>query len=138
MGTNFSFFSFKMGTDDDISAPSQDAIESARALYHSIRGALPEAVTDFESKWTAWQEVCQGQTSWPRYSPLVPLHSRRHLLPLNSLDACTRTDEFEALKRLGPKILPFVVFKLATNADHNSYGVFLCAPSRSLLLIVSH
>ncbi|KJK80806.1 hypothetical protein H634G_03955 [Metarhizium anisopliae BRIP 53293] len=107
MGTNFSFFSFKMGTDDDISAPSQDAIESARALYHSIRGALPEAVTDFESKWTAWQEVCQGQTSWP------------------SLDACTRTDEFEALKRLGPKILPFVVFKLATNADHNSYGVFL-------------
>ncbi|KID84307.1 hypothetical protein MGU_08509 [Metarhizium guizhouense ARSEF 977] len=51
-----------MGTDDHISAPSQDAIESARALYHSIRGVLPEAVTDF---------------------------------------------------------------KLATNADHNSYGVFL-------------
>ncbi|KFG88008.1 hypothetical protein MANI_014741 [Metarhizium anisopliae] len=96
-----------MGTGGHMPAPNQDAIESAKALYHTIRKAFPEAVTDFESKWTAWQEVCQGQTSWP------------------SLDACTRTDEFEALKRLGPKILPFVVFKLATNADHNSYGVFL-------------
>lgn len=127
-----------MGTDGDIPAPNQDAIESAKALYHTIRKAFPEAVTDFESKWTAWKEVCQGQTSWPRYSSLLVLHSRRHLLPLNSLDVCTRTDEFEALKRLGPKILPFVVFKLAKSADHNSYGVFLCTPSRSLVLIVSH
>lgn len=37
-----------------------------------------------------------------------------------------RTDEFETLKKQGPKVLAFLVFKLATDVEQNSYGVFLC------------
>ncbi|KAK2593260.1 hypothetical protein QQS21_009025 [Conoideocrella luteorostrata] len=96
-----------MGTDGQIPLPTEEAIESAEKLYYAIRRAFPEAVTGFESKWTAFQEVCQSQTTSA------------------SLDVCAQTAEFEALKRLGPKILPLVVFKLARDADQNSYGVIL-------------
>ena len=55
-------------------------------------------------------------------------HFTRQILQFGSPDECTRTDEFQILKKQGPKILPFVVSKLATVADQNSYGVFLCKP----------
>ena len=46
--------------------------------------------------------------------------------PLGSIDACVKTEEFESLQRLGPKIIPFVVFKFVTDAEANLQGVFLC------------
>lgn len=40
---------------------------------------------------------------------------------------CIETDEFEAIKRLGSKIIPFVMFKLAKDdGDRIVHGVFLC------------
>jgi hypothetical protein len=96
-----------METDGQISSASQEAIESAEKLYNAIQMVFPEAVTNFESKWTAWHAVCDSHTTSA------------------SIDACLRTAEFEALKKLGPKIIPFVVFKLARDAEQNSHGVFL-------------
>ncbi|KAI0013409.1 hypothetical protein F4779DRAFT_563510 [Xylariaceae sp. FL0662B] len=91
-----------------ISAPSQEAVQSAAKLYSAIQTAFPEAVTDFESKWAAAHVVYHSKTTFARD------------------DACIRTNEFDALKRLGPKIIPFVVFKLARDdAGQNSWGVFL-------------
>ncbi|KAM3454444.1 hypothetical protein MY5147_006202 [Beauveria neobassiana] len=83
------------------------AIEAADNVYHTVQGTFPEAVADFESKWIAFQAVC---------------HS---LLASASPRECTRTDEFETLRKQGPKILAFVVFKLATDVDQNSHGAFL-------------
>ncbi|RMZ85731.1 hypothetical protein DV737_g440, partial [Chaetothyriales sp. CBS 132003] len=97
-----------MAVDSQASPPSQEAIESAEKLYNAIQMAFPEAVRDFESKWTAWDVVCHSQTA-----------------PASSLNTYVRTDEFEALKRLGPKTISFVVFKLTRDTDQNSYGVLL-------------
>ncbi|RMZ92022.1 hypothetical protein DV736_g751, partial [Chaetothyriales sp. CBS 134916] len=122
-----------METGSQISPPSQEAIKSAEKLYDAIQMAFPEAVSDFESKWTAEDAVCHSQTTSARYGYVVLLQSVRYLSSLSSLNTYGQTDEFEALKKLGPKIIPFVVFKLARDTDQNSYGVFLCNPSLSPL-----
>ncbi|PMB73940.1 hypothetical protein BM221_001367 [Beauveria bassiana] len=93
--------------DGQIVSPMRAAIEAADNVYHTVQGTFPEAVAVFESKWTAFQAVC-------------------HALPASaSPRECTRTDEFETLRKQGPKILAFVVFKLATDVDQNSHGAFL-------------
>ncbi|KAM3430020.1 hypothetical protein MY4824_007906 [Beauveria thailandica] len=96
-----------MDTNDQIASPNRAAIDAAENVYHTVQRAFPEAVADFESKWTAFQAVC---------------HS---LLASASPGDCIRTDEFETLRKQGPKVLTFVVFKLATNVDQNSHGAFL-------------
>jgi hypothetical protein len=102
---------------DQISAPSQEAIDSVTMLYNTIHAVFPEAVANFQSKWAAAHTVCH--------------HSQATSARDN---ACIQTGEFDALKRLGPKILPLVVFKLATDdAGQNLWGVFLCEFSFSSL-----
>ncbi|RYP53063.1 hypothetical protein DL769_010570 [Monosporascus sp. CRB-8-3] len=87
---------------DRIFEPSREAPDSASKLYNAVYTAFPEAVTNFESKWAAVHAVCYSKTTSAQD------------------DACIRTDEFDALKRLGPKIIPFVVFKLARDdVDQN-------------------
>ncbi|KAH8721415.1 hypothetical protein HC256_001771 [Beauveria bassiana] len=93
--------------DDQIASPMKAAIEAADNIYHTVQRTFPEAVADFESKWTAFQAFC-------------------HSLPASASPRdCTRADEFETLRKQGPKILAFVVFKLATDVDQNSHGAFL-------------
>ncbi|RMZ83628.1 hypothetical protein DV738_g1134, partial [Chaetothyriales sp. CBS 135597] len=82
----------------------QEATESADKLYQDIQAAFPKAVRDFEAKWAALEAVSHSQATQA---------------------ISTTTDEFKALERLGPKIIPFIVFKLAVNTDQNSHGVFL-------------
>ena len=126
-----------MVTGGETSLPDRDAIESAQGVYSSIRRTFPEAVTNFESKWTPWQERCKERATWARYSFVLLLRDARKLLTLHSLDICAQGDEFEALKRLGPKIIPFIVWKLAGDADQHPYGVFLCKPISLLVCALS-
>ena len=61
-----------MIADEQISSASQEAIESAEKLYNAIQDAFPEAVTDFEFKWTAAQAVSPTQITSARYHALLP------------------------------------------------------------------
>ncbi|RMD42855.1 hypothetical protein DV735_g2259, partial [Chaetothyriales sp. CBS 134920] len=101
-----------MPAESQISPPSKEAVKSAEKLYNDIRVAFPKAVSEFESKWTAWETVLQPQTT----------HTTQTISP----STVAGTDEFKALERLGPKIIPFIVFKLATNTGQDFSGVFLC------------
>jgi len=107
---------FHMETHPALS-PSVDGVDSATRLYNDIRAVFPKAVAEFESRWAA------------------ALHALSSSSVAEDGDACTRTEEFDALKRLGPKIIPFVVFKLATDDDgQNLWSVLLCKVSMSCLL----
>ncbi|KAJ5669836.1 hypothetical protein N7462_010906 [Penicillium macrosclerotiorum] len=87
-------------------SPSPEAVESATSLYNDVNLRFPQAIRNFESKWTAWINVCVTE------SP--------------SLYSCTEMDEFNTVKTLGCKIIPFVVYKLANDvASQNWWGVFL-------------
>ncbi|KAI0453400.1 hypothetical protein F5B21DRAFT_479945 [Xylaria acuta] len=91
-----------------ISTPSQEAVNSAARLYNTIQALFPTAVTEFRSRWAAAQAVCRS-----------PSTSTRD-------DACIRTNELDVLYRLGPKSIPFVVSKLASDtAGRDLWAVFL-------------
>ncbi|KAI0147471.1 hypothetical protein GGR57DRAFT_476541 [Xylariaceae sp. FL1272] len=92
-------------THQDLPTPSQRAIESVVALCGKIRTTFLGAADSFESKWAAAQAVCSSATQ----------------------DECLGRDEFDALKRQGPKIIQFIVYKLAQTDDNgqNAWGVFL-------------
>ncbi|KAH9901849.1 hypothetical protein F4778DRAFT_737863 [Xylariomycetidae sp. FL2044] len=94
-------------------APSQEAIDSATKLQAELSEAFPEAVRNFEARWAAAHAVRHSHSSNPG--------------PGADDDACIRTDEFDKVKRLGPKIIPFVVYKLAIDddANENLWAVFL-------------
>ncbi|KAJ3494762.1 hypothetical protein NLG97_g3870 [Lecanicillium saksenae] len=86
-------------TDDQVAPPNAAAIEAAEHVYHAVQGVSPEAVADFETKWTAFQTVFSS-------------------LPSSASPGdCKQADEFETLKKQGPKIIAFLVYKLATDID---------------------
>jgi hypothetical protein len=60
------------------------------------------------------------------YYPTALTSSTRKPLTLPSLDAYAKGEEFETLAKLGPKIVPLVVRKLATSDDQPPYGVLVC------------
>ncbi|OAR03637.1 hypothetical protein LLEC1_00913 [Akanthomyces lecanii] len=111
-----------MKIDEHSASPNRAAIEAAEHVYHTVQKAFPEAVANFESKWAAFQIVCHSLPTSAWYSSLLLSIVRANS---GSCGDCTRTDEFDTLKRQGPKILPFLVFKLTTDVEKNSYGVFL-------------
>ncbi|KAI0977520.1 hypothetical protein F4678DRAFT_17712 [Xylaria arbuscula] len=87
---------------------SQEAVDSANRLYRCIGSLFPVAASEFQSQWAAAHAVCHSQSTTTRD------------------DACIRTPELNALYRLGPKIIPFVVFKLANdNAGQDLWAVLL-------------
>ncbi|KAK8124121.1 hypothetical protein PG999_004039 [Apiospora kogelbergensis] len=86
--------------------PKQEAVGSANELYHAICAAFPRAVANFNSKWNAAHPLCTSLAS-------------------SNGAICQGEDEFITLRRLGPKIIPFVVFKLASDAADNLWAVFL-------------
>ncbi|KAI1346526.1 hypothetical protein F5Y01DRAFT_319662 [Xylaria sp. FL0043] len=95
---------------EQTSVPSREAVDSATKLYNTIREGFPAAVEEFESRWAAARAVCKSQS----------------FTPATGDDTLTRTDQFGALQKLGPKIVPLVVFKLATDpADECSWAVLL-------------
>ena len=89
------------------SPPSQEAVNSAKELYNAVHIRFSQIISTFESRWTAWQEVCPPAAT-------------------SSMLKSTKTDEYQSLKSLGPKIIPLVVYKLATNIKQNFLGVLLC------------
>ncbi|KAI1277940.1 hypothetical protein F5Y07DRAFT_362089 [Xylaria sp. FL0933] len=96
---------------EQTSVASQGAVDSATKLYSTMREKFPAAVEEFESRWTVVRAAC---------------NSKSITTTTTEDDACTRTQEFGALQRLGPKIIPLVVFKLATDSNHqDSWAVFL-------------
>lgn len=91
-------------TDVKVALPSEEAVRAAQVLYDDIRKAFPQAVADFNALWKAWHVACESQP----------------------IDSCVEVEEYKPLERLGPKTIPMVVHKLATDADQNSHGVCLC------------
>lgn len=99
-----------MDSVNQTSAPSREAIASVSKHYSAITDTFPDAESNFERKWVAWIAVCLAQAGGGA-----------------EMDPCVEAEEFEIVKRLGPKIIPFVVFKLAKYDEENYlYGVFLC------------
>lgn len=98
-------------------SPSQEAVDSVTKLYNAIYAAFPQAVTHFNSRWDTAHVVGSSLASANDTSFL-------------------QTDEFNVLKRLGPKIIPFVVFKLVADTTQNLWGVFLCESVLSMCRFV--
>ena len=98
------------------SAPSQAAVDSAIQLYKDVRKHFPRAVEIFKSSWTAWHDRCLSTDAL-------------------ATPTCTETDEFKALVKLGPRIVPLVVYELARDVEQNYSGVLLCRPCFLLLLL---
>lgn len=90
--------------------PCPEAVASAEKHYNAVLDCFPNAVQNFERKYQAWHAACLA-------------HSDAGA----TLEACTATMEFESVSRLGPKIVTFVVHKLAKDEDGQSFNdVFLC------------
>lgn len=94
------------------SRPSQEAVASVRKHCIAMTETFPEAGVNFQRKWSAWHDMCLAQEEGATWI---------------SVATCVAMDEFQILKRLGPKIIPFVVFKLAQDEyNEHCYGVLLC------------
>lgn len=73
-----------METDEHVSLPSREAIESVENLYNAIHIRFPRAVAAFESRWMAWHEECLTATTTARYSDDRPLLLTLNLVALKS------------------------------------------------------
>ncbi|GAW20233.1 hypothetical protein ANO14919_097320 [Xylariales sp. No.14919] len=90
--------------------PSQEAVNSVTSLSSAIQVSFPAAVDEFRSRWAAARAVCRSQS----------------ISTDDYYDACIQKEEFVALHKLGPKIIPFVVYKLASgDAGQDLWAVFL-------------
>jgi hypothetical protein len=122
-----------MESDRQSPQASPEAVQSVERLYNAIQTQFPEAVAVFVNKWTPWHDLCIKHMSSPSYNYLATslypdAHANLFFSPsaIGGLEALTKADEYEKLKNLGPKIIPFIVFKLAQNPENNSHAVFLC------------
>lgn len=108
-----------MEQDSQITLTSNQAIASVMKHYGAIKQTFPHADLQFERRWATWKAVYIAQAAAG-----------------TNADQCVETEEFENVKRLGPKIIPFVVFKLAKDDDgQNCYGVFLCESVASVVAL---
>lgn len=92
--------------------PSAAAITSAKDLYNKLKSASPALAQDFDTKYNAWKQTWFSDSN--RNSP-------------NS-DTQATGPEFAALVALGPKILPFIVYRLTTGKDF--MAVVLCTAKK--------
>lgn len=100
----------------DDTAPSEEAVRIAELVQDNLARCFPLAVTTFEERWSAWLVLCQSM-SVAEGAPLDP---------------CLDSVEYDNVKRLGPKIVPMLVYKLAIDPEQNSHGVYLCTSTDSL------
>ncbi|KAK8068755.1 hypothetical protein PG994_005371 [Apiospora phragmitis] len=89
---------------EQATSPSPEAVDSVVKLYNAIHAAFPRAVAQFNSKRGTAHAVC---------SLLASVNDATYL----------QTYEFNALEKLDPKIIPFVVFKLVNNTAQNLWAV---------------
>jgi len=97
-----------------------NGLDSIAAVRGDIAKHLPGLVNDFERRWAAAHAELSafGGSSVPTLS-----------------DACDHSETFNHIKKLGPKIVPLVVDKLASgdNTAANLWAVLLCLfPPRRL------
>lgn len=95
-----------MDSSAPVPPPSAAAVESAKDLHNKLRTASPALAEDFDTKYDAWRETWFGNNDSP-----------------NS-DTRATGPEFAALVALGPKIIPFVVYRLTSGED--VMAVVLC------------
>lgn len=93
--------------------PSAAAVKSAEDLYNRLKTASPALARDFDTKYDAWKQTWFSNSN--RESP-------------NSDTRATGPD-FYALVALGPKIMPFIVYRLTSGKDF--MAVVLCMASKS-------
>ncbi|KAI7782574.1 hypothetical protein LA080_013062 [Diaporthe eres] len=79
--------------------PSAAAVNSARDLYNKLKTTSPALAADFDTKYDAWRKTWFSNNDSP-----------------NS-DTRATGPEFAALVALGPKIIPFVVYRLTSGKD---------------------
>jgi hypothetical protein len=86
-----------------------DTVSASKAanLVERMAQAFPILTDEFDTKWNAWQQ------SWSKGPTL-----------LSSSTAFAQGPEWDALVKLGPRILPQVVKKLTSDA--NIFGCDLC------------
>lgn len=81
--------------------PSAAAVKSAKDLYNKLKTASPALAKDFDTKYDAWRKA------W---------FSNSNSDSSNS-DIRATGPEFAALVALGPKIMPFLVYRLTSGND---------------------
>lgn len=92
---------------------SRDGLDSIVAMQKDIVKYLPGLVSDFEQRWNAANAELSTLDS-SSFSALIA--------------ACNNSDAFKHIKKMGPKIVPLVVEKLAreTTTTTNNWAVLLC------------
>lgn len=90
--------------------PSAAAVNSARDLYNKLKTTSPALAADFDTKYDAWKKTWFSNNDSP-----------------NS-DTRATGPEFAALVALGPKIIPFVVYRLTSGKDF--MAVVLCTANK--------
>ncbi|KAK3935737.1 hypothetical protein QBC46DRAFT_322766 [Diplogelasinospora grovesii] len=88
----------QLNPSDPIPPADPAAVDSVKELYNAIREKFPDAVADFQARWLVWKNV-----ACPKYG-----------VSSNAFATC-EGPEFDKLVALGPKIVPLVVYKLATD-----------------------
>lgn len=91
-------------------APSQEAIQSAKKLHDDISQRFPIFAELFEAWWSVWHRVCEAKISQDT----------------DKVDPCQASNEYSVLMALGPRIVPMVVYEMATYPNKYSHGVYLC------------
>lgn len=89
----------RMNPYDPVPPPSAAAVKSAKDLYLKLKTTFPDLAADFEKKYDAWKKTWFAGN--------------------DSANSATRATgpEFSALVALGPKIVPFVVYRLTNGSD---------------------
>ncbi|KAF2456249.1 hypothetical protein BDY21DRAFT_364962 [Lineolata rhizophorae] len=100
-------------------AASPAAADSAEKLYSDITTVFPDLIADFNNKWTAW-----AHTWFPNERPNEKPNSTSVSPRSSSASDRCLVPEFKQLTALGPKIIPLVVYKLASEPQ-NFLGVQL-------------
>lgn len=89
-----------------VPTPSAAALKSAKDLYDKLKTASPALAEDFDTKYDAWRRTWLSNNDSP------------------DSNIGATGPEFAALVALGPKIIPFVVYRLTSGDDFKA--VVLC------------
>lgn len=90
--------------------PSAAAVKSAKDIYNKLKTASPALAKDFNTKYDVWRKIWFSNNDSP------------------NLETRAIEPEFAALVALGPKIMPFVVYRLTSGNDF--MAVVLCMASK--------
>lgn len=94
--------------------PSTAAVKSAEDLYSKLKTKSPDLAADFDTKYDAWRKTWLGGNDAPNSA------------------ARAAGPEFDALVALGPKIVPFVVYRMTGEKpeDFRAIELYMAALQR--------